>query len=65
LRKLLNAKSLNGEWGGVEFKFSGAAHASLKGFISRRISAADVRWAPASRRAANRRRQRSPAILFI
>src|SRR5262245_37448163 len=43
LRKLLNAKSLNGEWGGVEFKFSGAALASLKEFISRRISAADVR----------------------
>ena len=43
LRKLLNAKSLNGEWGGVEIKFSGAALASLKDFISRRISAADVR----------------------
>jgi hypothetical protein len=43
LRKLLNAKSLNGEWGGVEFKFSGAALASLKDFISRRIITADVR----------------------
>ena len=43
LRKLLKAKSLNGEWGGVEFKFSDDALASLKGFISRRISAADVR----------------------
>lgn len=43
LRKLLNAKSLKGEWGGVEFKFSDAALASLKEFISRRIFAADVR----------------------
>src|SRR5215813_14038311 len=43
LRKLLNAKSLNGEWGGFEFKFSDAAVASLRDFISRRISAADVR----------------------
>jgi hypothetical protein len=43
LSKLLNAKSLTGDWGGVEFKFSEAALASLKDFISRRISAADVR----------------------
>src|SRR5262249_1202405 len=43
LRKLLNAKSLKGEWGGVEFKFSSAALSSLKEFISRRISVADVR----------------------
>jgi|SRR5215475_13326250 len=42
LRKLLNAKSLKAEWGGVEFKFSGAALASLKDFISRRIFAADT-----------------------
>jgi hypothetical protein len=43
LRKLLNAKSLKGEWGGVELKFSDAALASLKDFISRQIFARDVR----------------------
>src|SRR5215470_9853163 len=43
LRKLLHAKSLNGEWGGGVFKFSEAALASLKDFISRRISAGDIR----------------------
>jgi hypothetical protein len=43
LRKLIETKSLKGEWGGVEFKFSDAALSSLKDFISRRISAADIR----------------------
>ena len=43
LRKLIESKSLNAEWGGVEFKFPDASLASLKDFISRRISAADVR----------------------
>src|SRR5215470_9995295 len=43
LRKLLDAKSLKGDWGGVEFKFSEAALASLKDFISRQIFAGDIR----------------------
>jgi len=43
LRKLIEAKSLNGEWGSVEFKFSDAALASLKDFISRRIFAEGIR----------------------
>jgi hypothetical protein len=42
LRKLVNTKSLKGEWGDVEFKFSDAALASLKDFITRQIFAADV-----------------------
>jgi hypothetical protein len=37
LRKLLEAKRLTGRWGNVEFKFSDAAVASLKGFISRQV----------------------------
>src|SRR5437773_8859336 len=40
LRKLLEAKSLAGKWGNVEFKFSETAFASLKDFISRQIFAA-------------------------
>ena len=43
LRKLIEAESLKGEWGGVEFKFSEAALASLKDFISHQIFAGDVR----------------------
>lgn len=43
LRKLLKVRSLKGEWGGVEFKFSDASLASLKDFISRRISAVNDR----------------------
>jgi hypothetical protein len=39
LQKLLEAKSLKGEWGGVEFQFSKAALASLKDFISSRVFA--------------------------
>jgi hypothetical protein len=39
LHKLIEAKSLAGKWGNVEFKFSGAALASLKGFISRQVFA--------------------------
>jgi len=43
LRKLLKAKSLKGEWGGVEFKFSDAALASLRDFVSRQIFATNDR----------------------
>ena len=43
LLKLLNAKSLKGEWGGVDFKFSDAALASLKNFISRQVFAGNIR----------------------
>jgi len=43
LRKLLDAKMLEGRWGGVEFKFSDAALASLKDFISRQVFAERVR----------------------
>jgi hypothetical protein len=43
LRKLLDAQSLKGEWGGVEFKLSDAALAALKDFISRQIFASGVR----------------------
>src|SRR5262249_3556799 len=43
LRKLLNAKSLKGEWGGVEFISPDAALAALKDFISRQIFASGVR----------------------
>ena len=39
LRKLLEAKSLKGEWGSVEFSFSNAALASLKDLISSRVFA--------------------------
>ena len=43
LQKLLDAKNLAGKWGGVEFKFSDAALASLKDFISRQVFATDAR----------------------
>ncbi len=43
LQKLLDARSLAGKWGEVEFKFSDAALASLKDFISRQIFAANGR----------------------
>lgn len=43
LRRLLDAKSLGGRWGGVEFKFSDAALASLKDFISRQVFAERIR----------------------
>ncbi len=37
LQKLLDAKSLRGTWGTVEFKFSPAALASLKKFLLRHV----------------------------
>ena len=40
LNKLIETKNLAGKWGGVEFKFSDAALASLKDFISRQVFAA-------------------------
>ncbi len=43
LRKLLDARSLAGKWGGAEFRFSGAALAALKEFISRQAITADGR----------------------
>jgi hypothetical protein len=43
LRKLLDAKSLKGRWGGVEFKFSDAALASLKDFITRQVFTERIR----------------------
>ena len=43
LRKLLEARSLEGKWGSVEFKLSDAALASLKDFISRQGFAANDR----------------------
>jgi len=43
LRKLLDSKSLGGRWGGVAFKFSDAALASLKDFISRQVFAEGIR----------------------
>lgn len=42
LRKLLEARSLKGEWGGVEFRFSKEALGSLKDFISSRLFAAHI-----------------------
>src|SRR5262249_18327060 len=39
LQKLLDARSLEGRWGGVEFKFSDTALASLKDFISHQVFA--------------------------
>jgi hypothetical protein len=41
LRKLLDAKALEGKWGGVEFKFSNAALVTLKAFISRNVFASE------------------------
>jgi hypothetical protein len=43
LQKLLDAESLEGNWGGVGFKFSNAALTSLKSFISRQVLAAPSR----------------------
>jgi hypothetical protein len=43
LRKLLDARSLAGKWGDVEFKLSETALASLKGFISSQVFAANDR----------------------
>ncbi len=43
LQMLLDAKSLEGKWGEVWFKFSGDALASLKNFISRQVFAASDR----------------------
>ncbi len=43
LRKLLDAQSIEGKWGDVEFKLSEAALASLKDFISRQVFAASDR----------------------
>jgi hypothetical protein len=43
LRKLLNASNLEGKWGDVEFKFSGAALSSLKDFIYKQVFAANGR----------------------
>jgi hypothetical protein len=43
LRKLLDAKSLEGKWGDVEFKLSEAALASFKDFITRQVFAANDR----------------------
>ena len=43
LRKLLDARSLEGKWGDVEFRFSEDALALLKDFISRRVFTANDR----------------------
>jgi hypothetical protein len=43
LRKLLDARSLEGKWGDIEFKLSEAALASLKDFISRQVFVASDR----------------------
>jgi hypothetical protein len=43
LHKLLDAKSVEGKWGDVEFKLSEVALASLKDFISRQVFAANDR----------------------
>jgi hypothetical protein len=43
LRRLLDAQSIEGKWGDVEFKLSDAALASLKDFISRQVFAASDR----------------------
>jgi hypothetical protein len=42
-QKLLNTKHLTGKWGGAEFKFSDAALAALKDFISGHVFAASMR----------------------
>jgi len=44
LQKLLDARTLEGRWGDVEFKFSETALGSLKDFISRQVFAASDRW---------------------
>ncbi len=43
LRKMLDARSVEGKWGDVEFKLPEAALASLKDFISRQVFAASDR----------------------
>jgi len=43
LRKLVDARSLKGKWGDIEFKLSEAALASLKDFITRQVFAASDR----------------------
>ncbi|HEY7183383.1 MAG TPA: hypothetical protein VIC84_18260 [Blastocatellia bacterium] len=43
LRKLLNAKTIEGKWGDIEFKLSDDALASLKDFISHQAFAANNR----------------------
>ncbi|MBO0799516.1 MAG: hypothetical protein J2P31_11905 [Blastocatellia bacterium] len=43
LQKLANARRIEGKWGSAEFKFSDAALASLKNFISRQVSTANGR----------------------
>lgn len=43
LRKMLDAQSIEGKWGDVEFKLSDAALASLKNFISSQVFAANDR----------------------
>ncbi len=43
LQKLYDARSLEGKWGDVEFKFSEAALGSLKKFISRQVFASSDR----------------------
>ncbi len=43
LRKLLEAGSLEGRWGGAGFKLSDAAHASLKDFITHQVFAVNNR----------------------
>jgi hypothetical protein len=43
LRRLLDARSLEGKWGDVDFKLSGAALSSLKGFIYNQVFAANGR----------------------
>ncbi len=39
--KLIEAKSITGKWGGVEFKMSEDELASLKNFISRQVFGAN------------------------
>jgi hypothetical protein len=43
LRKLLEARSVEGRWGDVEFKLSEAALTALKDLISRQVFAAGDR----------------------
>ncbi|HEY7181230.1 MAG TPA: hypothetical protein VIC84_07415 [Blastocatellia bacterium] len=43
LRKLLDARSVEGKWGDIDFKVSEAALASLKDFISHKVFAASDR----------------------
>jgi hypothetical protein len=43
LQKMVNARRIEGKWGSAEFKFSDAALASLKDFISRQASTVNDR----------------------